>query len=321
MTATHWQSIVVAVRDPAARKQMALKKAVRIAKRTRAKLTLFHAFSRPLMVPPDAMPIDPDALLRDVAKGRRAELLALAKPLRKAGLTVRCVVIWDFPPAHAIVRYVRTAKPDLVVAESHRHSRIARWFLANSDWDLIRECPCPVWFVKQDRLRARPTILAAVDPSHAHAKPSALDDRLLDAAESVQAQLGGRVVALHVQDTLGVSAPTILAEMGNARALVVPAAAATAAIARLGKRHGLGADDQLVRTGVPTDVIAKTAREMNADLLVMGAISRSGQSHFHIGNTAEAVIDEVACDVLIVKPRGFKSAVPRKGPKVALAKG
>ncbi len=321
MTATHWQSIVAAVRDPAARRQIALKKAALIAKRTRAKLTLFHAFSRPLLVPPDAMAIDSDAVLRDVAKARRAELLALAKPLRKAGISVRCVVVWDFPPAHAIVRYVRSAKPDLVVAESHRHSRIARWFLANSDWDLIRECPCPVWFVKQDRLPTRPTILAAVDPSHAHAKPSGLDDKLLNAAESVEAQFGGRVVAVHVQDTLGISAPTILGEMGNARALVVPAEAVAAAVARLCKRHGVDVADQIVRTGVPTDVIASAVDEMKANLLVMGAISRSGQSHFHIGSTAEAVIDEVACDVLIVKPRDFKSAVPRNGPKIAPLKG
>ena len=317
MTAANWQSIVVALRDPSARKQVALKKAVRIAKNTGAKLTLFHAFSRPLMVPPEAMPLDPDAILRDVAKARRAELLALAKPLRKAGISVRCEVVWDFPPAHAIVRWVRANKPDLVVAESHRHSRIARWFLANSDWDLIRECPCPVWFVKQERLPARPLILTAVDPSHAHAKPSGLDDRLLRAAGAVKDQLGGRVVIVHVQDTGGLGAPTVLAHMANARALVVASEAATEAVDRLAKRHRVAAANEIVRTGVPAQAIAGTAKEMKADLLVMGAVSRSGLSHVHIGNTAEAVIDDVNCDVLIVKPRGFKSTVPRKAPRLA----
>jgi universal stress protein E len=208
MTGANWQSIVVALRDPAARKQVALRKAVRIAKHTGARLTLFHAFARPLLVP-EAMPLDADAVLRDVAKARRAELLALAKPLRKAGIGVRCEVVWDFPAAHAIVRHVRAAKPDLLVAESHRHSRVARWFLANSDWDLIRECPCPVWFVKQERLPSRPLLLAAVDPSHAHAKPSGLDDRLLRAASAVKEQLGGRIVLVHVQDTGGLSAPPL----------------------------------------------------------------------------------------------------------------
>jgi universal stress protein E len=72
------------------------------------------------------------------------------------------------------------------------------------------------------------------------------------------------------------------------------------------------AANQVLRTGVPAEVIRAVAAELKPDLLVMGAVSRSGLSHFHIGNTAEAVIDDVPCDLLIVKPRGFKSAVPRQ---------
>ncbi len=312
MTATNWQSIVVALREPSARKQVALRKAARIAKHTGARLTLFHAFARPLVIP-EAMPLDPDSILRDIAKARRAELLALAKPLRRAGLSVRCEVVWDFPPAHAIVRWVRANKPDLVVAESHRHSRVARWFLANSDWELIRECPCPVWFVKREPLAARPLILAAVDPSHAHAKPSGLDNKLLRAASAVKEQIGGRVMLVHVQDTGGVSAPKLLARMANARAVVVADDVVTDAVDRLARRFHVAAANEVVRTGVPEEAIRATVNELKPDLLVMGAVSRSGLSHGHIGNTAEAVIDDVACDVLIVKPRGFKSAVPRKG--------
>ncbi len=73
----------------------------------------------------------------------------------------------------------------------------------------------------------------------------------------------------------------------------------------------------LLKTGTPEDELVETAAELKADLLVMGAVSRSGLGHSHIGSTAEAVIDNVTCDVLIVKPRQFKTAVPRKGPKLA----
>jgi len=47
-------------------------------------------------------------------------------------------------------------------------------------------------------------------------------------------------------------------------------------------------------------------------------VSRSGGSHAHIGGTAEAVIDAVDCDVLVVKPRGFKTSVGRKSPRLAI---
>jgi universal stress protein E len=45
----------------------------------------------------------------------------------------------------------------------------------------------------------------------------------------------------------------------------------------------------------------------------MGAVSRSGLQRLFIGHTAERLIDQLNCDVLIVKPRGFKSPI-RKRP-------
>jgi universal stress protein E len=44
----------------------------------------------------------------------------------------------------------------------------------------------------------------------------------------------------------------------------------------------------------------------------MGAVSRSGLKRLFIGHTAERVIDRLKCDVLIVKPEGFKTPVPKK---------
>jgi universal stress protein E len=299
MASTSFKSILVAVRDPAARTQHAIRKAAGIAAATGARITLLHAFSTPYPLP-KSVPTDPNTILRTAAKERSAQLLKLARPLRARGITVRCDVVWDFPPAHAIVRHVMKTKTDLVVAESHRHTRVARWFLANSDWELIRECPCPVWFVKHERPAKNAVILTAIDPTHARAKPSGLDDRLLNAATSVAAQLGGRVALIYVEDTLQL-----------VRA-VPPLPMAT--IKRLAKRHGVEPEACHVRTGIAAHEIVTGAAELDADLLVLGAVSRSNLWHTHIGNTAEAVIDGVTCDVLVVKPRGFKSAVGRKGP-------
>jgi len=51
-------------------------------------------------------------------------------------------------------------------------------------------------------------------------------------------------------------------------------------------------------------------RRTRARVVVMGAVSRSGLKRLFIGNTAERVLDRLPCDVLIVKPRGFRSPVP-----------
>lgn len=308
-----WKSILVAVRDPGARKQIAIRKASRLGASTGARITLFHAFSAPVPLP-DPLPSDPKAILRAVAKQRRDQLQKLARPLRAQGLEVACDVVWDFPPAHAIVRRVVADKPDLVVAESHRHSKVARWFLANSDWELIRECPCPVWFVKQERLAKNATVLTAIDPTHAHAKPAALDDRLLRASASVTRQLGGKIALIHVEDIGRILPPRLITRPPSDTAI---GAVTLEAMDRLAKRNRVTAATRVLEMGNPADVLVASAAELKADLLVMGAVSRSGLRHSHIGSTAEAVIDAVTCDVLIVKPRLFKTSVSRKGPKLA----
>jgi len=319
-TTTSFKTIVVAVRDPAARKQVAVHKAARIAGRCGAKLTLFHAFSTPYSIP-RALPTDSAGLLEAIAADRRHQLQALARPLRAAGVKVHCEVGWDFPPAEAVVRHVLATKPDLLVAESHRHSTVARWFLANTDWELIRECPCPVWFVKTARFAKRPLFLAAVDPTHARAKPSRLDDRLLAAAVTAMAGTGGRLALVHAEDVLrplpaavitGLIVPDVLqAEIDRTRA------ATRRGLDRLAARHGVDMDDRILRAGLPADVITGTAAALKADVLVMGVVSRSGLQRPFVGNTAEAVLDGVDCDLLIVKPRGFTTSVPRRRPRLA----
>jgi universal stress protein E len=299
------RSILVAVRDPNEKPQVALRKAAQLARRSGASLTLFHAFANPNPLP-DPIPLDPAKILATFAKRQRDALRAQAKSLRATGLRVHCEVVWDFPPAHAIVRRVLDEKPDLVVAASHRHSRIARWFLNNSDWELIRECPCPVWFVKESSLGRRPRVLAALDPTHARAKPAGLDDRLVRAASDVIGCIGGDLTLIHVADRTSRSWP-----------FDVPVKEVSGAVLeRIAQRHDVAAKT-LLRAGNPADVLVAAAREQRADLLVMGAVSRSASGSAHIGGTAEAVIDSVGCDVLVVKPRGFKTSVARKGPRLS----
>lgn len=307
-----FKSILVGVRDPGARDQIAIRKAARIAMRSRARLTLLHAFAMPLPLP-RAMPSDAKAILRAAAKQHREHLVKLARPLKAQGLKVQCEVVWDFPPAHAIVRRVLDSRPDLLVAESHRHSRLARRFLSNSDWELIRECPCPVWFVKEERLAGTALILAAIDPTHARAKPSGLDDELLRAATLVKQQLGGRIALVHVEDTT--SLRHAFAKQASSTAAGVQPVTAEA-VERLAQRNDVAPVATVLRTGIPADEIVASAARLKADLLVMGAVSRSGLSPSHIGNTAEAVIEGVTCDVLVVKPRRFRTAVPNRRRKL-----
>jgi len=298
---------MVAVQFPDASSNPLVRKAARLAKRHNAGVQLVHII---------ALPCGPyaglDTGMRGVIEGRRTRLEKLARPLRKVGLSVDTIVSWDYPAADAIVRQVLKHKPDVLLAQSQRHKRLARAFLTNTDWELIRQCPCPVWLSKTPRLRDSGAVIAAIDPLHARAKPTELDAVILEAAKGVAGKRNG-VVAAHVVE---LPQPIIAGDLTSPLALPVSKkdlqrleAEAKRAVARETRGYRIAERNQIVLPGNPAVQLPRTAKRRGARLLVMGAVSRSGLRRFFIGNTAERVIDEVPCDVLVVKPRGFRPSV------------
>lgn len=61
--------------------------------------------------------------------------------------------------------------------------------------------------------------------------------------------------------------------------------------------------------GEPCKEIPLFANSNNIDLIVMGSVARTGIPGFIIGNTAESILGQVKCSVLVVKPDGFLSPV------------
>jgi universal stress protein A len=59
----------------------------------------------------------------------------------------------------------------------------------------------------------------------------------------------------------------------------------------------------LLRTGPAASTIAATAKDENADLLVVGTHGRSGLDRLVVGSVAERVVRLAACPVLVVKSR------------------
>jgi universal stress protein E len=77
-------------------------------------------------------------------------------------------------------------------------------------------------------------------------------------------------------------------------------------------RYRIPAKNRLLVTGDPAFALPRIVGKHRASVVVMGAVSRSALARLFIGHTAERVIDALKCDVLIVKPRRFKTrVVPR----------
>ena len=82
----------------------------------------------------------------------------------------------------------------------------------------------------------------------------------------------------------------------------------TTVVNQLCAKHAIPADHIRVHQGGTRDLIMMLTDRLRTDIVVMGAVSRSGLKGLFLGNTAEDVLDRLPCDLLIVKPSGFTPA-------------
>ncbi len=68
--------------------------------------------------------------------------------------------------------------------------------------------------------------------------------------------------------------------------------------------------EKLLKKGIPETEIVAIAMEQQANLIVMGTHGRSGIKHILVGSTAEEVVRNVPCDIIVVKPDKFDFSMP-----------
>ncbi len=73
---------------------------------------------------------------------------------------------------------------------------------------------------------------------------------------------------------------------------------------------GVPKTEKMVVRGVPFVEIIRTAKEKNADLIVIGTHGRTGIDHMLFGSTAEKVVRKSPCPVLTVRITGKEFKMP-----------
>lgn len=307
------QDILVVI-DPTAAEQPALQRSLQLSRALDTGLELFicqhdaRLAGRRLFAAAER-----EAMRRAQMEHQLGYLRSLARELGDAAPPVALKVVWDAPLSEGIVRETLRSEPRLVLKDTHQHTSLARALFSHTDWQLIRDCPAPLWLVKSGALQ-RPVILAAVDPMHEYAKPAALDELILDEAERLAGLLDGELHVYHGYD------PT--PEIARAGAFAMaPAPLPLDEIAQRVATAHREAFEQLLEgralpdarrhllPGNPVERLPALARQLGAGLVVMGAVARGRLKHATVGSTAERVLDHLPCDVLVLKPPGFESPV------------
>ncbi len=288
---------ILVVIEPDLEHQSALEKALLLAKLSDCELELALAEYNPFLE--DGYFYEPklaQQMRREHAEARLAQLEALAQPLRDQGLRVTAWTSWSNPPVKELVGRTREIEASLVVKATRKHGRLARYFMSNEDWELVCYCPAPLLLVKEHVWLDNPRLIAAVDPEQLRNKPADLDEKIVSITSDLARLLSGTLEVYHSswKPPMATLYP-FDSEEGRAEK----------AMDELAQAHGITQEhvhclDENIHLSLP-----RLVEELSATIVVMGAISRSRLDRILIGNTAERLLDELECEVLIVKPENM----------------
>ena len=305
-----WTRVMFAVADPDRVDAAVMGKVAHLTVAVGAELELFHCVDRSLVAQSQRLgAFENSPGVGEVVDRQLQKLEHCAQGLRRPDLNVRPSVTWEYPVHEGIVRQVIRHQPDLLIVQPSRHH--APWMLGYSDYKLIETCPCPLLLMKTTRPYVDSCLIAAVDPMHEHDKPAALDDAIVSAAAIISTALSGRLWLFHARAPW----PQIMPPLGHQPAGVredvelAHSRSVETRVMELADRHGIARDDVELVEGQAVDALPFFARRESADIVALGAVSRSLLERIFLGHTAEALLDGLDCDMLIVKPPGFVSRV------------
>lgn len=221
------------------------------------------------------------------------------------------------------IRTVLRDGHDLLIKVAEAPDYLQRLF-GSTDMHLLRKCPCPLWLMKPQESMALEKVLAAVDFDPLPTPNSIqdqLNQRILAIASALASQNSAALHLVHAWEAFAEgrmraradNTPDLLdrylqkeqATHQGALAALVDSLRRTVD-AQTFARLNLGVH---LPKGAAVRIIPQLANDLAAGVVVMGTVSRTGIPGLIIGNTAEAILDQLTCSVLAVKPPGFVSPV------------
>lgn len=310
---------ILLVAEENGRSKAVLERAVALAKRHQARLTVVAVI--------EELPRDVRALMalklppeppKSLIKEHQDRLEQLIAPIRREGVQVRANVLYGTPFLE-IIREVLRARHDLIMMNAENPGGLKEMLFGSTTLHLMRKCPCPVWVMKPTRRKRYARILAAVDPTPFDEQRNALNRKILDLATGL-----ARIERseLHIVHAWSVPNEAVL----RGWRVRMPQRDVNELACEIRETHQGWMDELLqpyslenlkhqvhLLKGDAGMLIAQLAEREQVELIVMGTVCRTGVAGLLIGNTAEKALRLVDCSVLTVKPDGFVSPVTLNG--------
>ncbi|MCK5425283.1 MAG: universal stress protein [Emcibacter sp.] len=201
----------------------------------------------------------------------------LIKPLVKGNVEYTAEVYWTADWHHSILRSAERNNVDFIILSDYA-TEDSRVELSAAKWSLLRASNCPVMIVHPATQIQRKTILAAVNMQTDNTRYVDLNQKILDLTHIMSTAYGAEKHIVNAyEDSM---------EFPDRAKLLRDTET---------KQHNTH-----VHLGDPVEVISEVAEEIDADVVIIGTLSRRGIMAAMRGNKCEEIIRRIKRDVIIL---------------------
>ena len=302
---------ILAVIEPFEEQQKSLLRAIEIANITGASVTAFltiYDFSYEMTT---MLSMDERENMRSAVVEDKSEWLSdiVENHVAENNISIDIKVVWHNRPYESIIFEVIDQNYDLIVKGTQQHDTLKSVIFTPTDWHIMRKAPVPVLLVKEHDWPQNGQILAAVNVGVDVEDHRSLNERITLSALHFAGLLKSNVNLVNAYPTTPDNIVIEIPEFDRSSYDDSVKEHHQQEMQTHAAKHQIPEQRCHVLPGLPEHVIPGLAKELDAELVVIGTVGRQGISAALIGNTAEHVIDKLDCDVLAIKPEGFVSPV------------
>jgi len=298
---------IIFVNDPISVNNEALKKAIDLAYKNKAKLSIVNVLKE--------LPHYFSRYKKEVIQTQHDQLNALVEDnINNLNIEIKTEILIGSAFLE-IIKTVIKYNHDLLIKPVANPGGVSEAIFGSTDLHLLRKCPCPVWLLKATKAQKITRILAAVNPSPEEKNNAELNHLILELSISVART---EHCELHIVHAWEMQNEFLL----RSHHVSISDHEIDKMINEIYLQHknqfyellnhydykGITVKNFLPK-GTPGNVIPAVAKKENADIIVMGTVARTGISGFFMGNSAERILSNIDCSILAVKPASFVTPV------------
>lgn len=289
----------------------ALQRALSFTESNDLHIHLFSSIYEPTMELSDVLTTDHrKELKRQYLSERSLYLQDIAETLGRRGINCSVHVTWHKELQEAIEQVVDELQPDLVIKRISAEPDSLNPFAMPIDRHLLRYCHAPLLLVKGSHWTNKP-ILAAVDPTATDPQHVALNHHVLEFTTMLAKISGSPAHTVNTYETPETIPVSTLPGIDYEAIKLDLQQIHSEKMQKLLTPYNFKAEQVHLIEGRADIAIRCMAKELDAQLMVLGTVGRTGLSATFIGNTAEKILAHLRCEILTVKPESSEGKNPQ----------